>query len=142
MRQALMKSLHLQDSMEYIADHPLIKRSADFGHNVYETIAQASCTSMAIVNGYDGWVYTITRECPHQQTCSQICNSFHLRILDTETIHLNWIAIGAIHVYHGRPTSIVTKYETSTLGLKVLWVTDYEHHKICGPNYCCCIATH
>lgn len=135
-------SIHLQNSMELTtakSNHSIMERSASFRHNVYETIAQASCNSMAVIKGINGWVYTIKRPCPHRQTCTQICNSFYLRILDSQTIHQPWLAIGALHVYPYRPSSIVTWYG-STLGLKVLWRTDYEYYQRCGPNYCCCAA--
>ena len=134
------KSYQLQDSIDLFVNninHSITTRSADFSHNAYETIAQVICSSMAIAKGIGGWVYTIQRRCPHQQTCLQICNSLHLRVLDSQTSHLPWSAIGALHVYKRRPASVASRF-SSTLGLKVLWLTNYELFGNCGPNYCCC----
>ena len=67
------------------------------------------------------------------ESCVQMCNSLNLRLLNTQTAYLSWSAIGALHVYIGRQSS-----GFCGLGLKVLWITDYEYYTGCGPNYCCC----
>lgn len=130
----------LQNSIEFFTtnkNHSIMARSTASRHDAYETIAQAGCSSMATLKGIGGWVYAIKRQCPHQQTCIQICNSLYLRVLDQQTTHLPWSAIGALHVYKNRPSSTATRVK-STQGFKVLWITDYEYHENCGPNYCCC----
>ena len=134
--------MHMQDSMkpQFATDsseHIITQRSPAFRHDVYETIAQASCSSMAIKKTVGGWVYAIQRSCPHPHNCMEICNSLHLRVLDSELTHLPWSAIGALHVYQGRPSSSVMWFG-STQGLKVLWKTEYEYERGGGPNYCCC----
>ena len=103
----------------------------------YETIAQGTCSNIGIIKGVGGWVYTIKRPCPHHESCVQMCNSLNLRVLDSQTAHLSWSAIGAVHVYENRPSSVAHSW-FSTPGLKVLRITDYEYHTRCGPNYCCC----
>ena len=113
--------------------HSIVKRSPFPDHSVYETIAHAACSTIGMVKEIEGWVFTINRPCPHHETCIQMCNSLYLRVLDTQTSYLSWSAIGALHVYVGRQSS-----GFRGLGLKVLWITDYEYHYGCGPNYCCC----
>ena len=130
--------LNLQDFInDDSPDHIITKRRPVFRHNVYETIAQAGCSSMAVIKHIGGLVYAIRRACPHQQNCMEICNSLHLRVLDSETAHLPWSAIGALHVYTRRPSSTIM-WMTSTQGLKVLWKNKYEYERGCGPNFCCC----
>ena len=128
--------LNLQEPMEAIsANHTygMVKRSTFTSHSIYETLAQAACSTIGIIKGIGGWVYAMKRPCPHHESCLQICNSLHLRMLDPPTTHLSWSAIGAVHVYGRRPSSVA-----STPGLKVFWIADYEYHTGCGPNFCCC----
>ena len=132
----LNRLLNLQEPMESTSanlSHGMVKRSTYSSHGVYETLAQAACSTIGIIKGIGGWVYAIKRPCPHHESCLQICNSLHLRMLDPTTTHLSWSAIGALHVYGRRPSSVA-----SIPGLKVLWITDYEYHTGCGPNFCCC----
>ena len=117
-------------------------RSIRGRHDEYEVIAQATCTSIAIAKGQNSWTYAVRRFCSqnHLDNCQDLCTASPLVNYDHQTKSHRWTSIGALHVYTHQPPSTPSTVNEPSIGLKVLWVPDYEIQPHCGPNFCCCAA--
>ena len=122
-------------------DHIIEKRRPIGRHDQYETLAQMTCTSMAIKNGRSGWIYAVRRKCRYTTySCRFICGISTLAMQDPQTRHLRWTAIGALYVYAPRSISYTSTIQRPSLGLKVKWYPHYHRVLGCGPNFCCCFV--
>ena len=125
-------------------DHNIEERSVGSPHDEYEILAQATCTSISIANGVSGFTYAIRRFCygrvHYTHNCQRLCTNPIGSATDQQTKHLKWRSIGGIHVYTPRPSSTPGTVQRANLGLKVLWVKDYDTNTKCGPNFCCCFV--